>query len=61
MHSETVEDSELTAFGNSMQIQIGLGFLNFPGKHRLDLFFSEDILVGSAPDISFGLRLTRAY
>jgi hypothetical protein len=61
MHSETVENSELTAFGNSMQVQIGLGFLNFPGEHRLDLFFSEDILIGSAPDISFGLRLTRAY
>ncbi len=61
MHSKTLDNSKLKAFGNSLQAQFGLGFLNFPGKHRLDLFFSEDILVGSAPDISFGLRLTRAY
>ena len=60
-HSETIEDSELRAFGNSLQVQIGLGITDFPGKHRLDLFFSEDIVVGSAPDITFGLRLSRAY
>ena len=36
-------------------------FLNLFGEHRLDFFFSEDILVGSEPDISFGLRLSRAY
>ena len=61
MHSETIEGSELRAFGNSLQIQLGLGFIDFPAKHRLDLFFSEDILVGSAPDITFGLRLSRAF
>ena len=58
MHSSTVEDSELTAFGNSLQIQLGLGFPQLFENHRLDVFFSEDILVGSAPDISFGLRLS---
>jgi len=61
MHSRSVEDSSLVAFGNSVQIQIGLGFLELFEQHRLDLFFSEDILVGSAPDISFGLRLARQF
>jgi hypothetical protein len=61
MHSQSVEDSELDAFGNSMQVVLGVGFLRLVGEHRLDLFFSEDILVGTAPDISFGLRLSRSY
>lgn len=61
LHSETIEDSDLKAFGNSLQIQLGLGFLDFIENHRLDLFFSEDILVGSAPDISFGARLIRGF
>jgi hypothetical protein len=61
MHSRTVDGSSLDAFGNSVQIQLGLGWLELFEQHRLDLFFSEDILVGSAPDISFGLRLARAF
>ena len=61
LHSRTLDDSRLDAFGNSVQIQLGLGFLNLFEQHRLDLFFSEDILVGSAPDISFGLRLARDF
>jgi hypothetical protein len=61
LHSQSVEESKLTAFGNSVQMQLGLGFPRLIGEHRLDLFFSEDILVGSAPDISFGLRLSRSY
>jgi hypothetical protein len=61
LHSSSVEDSRLTAFGNSLQMQLGLGFPKLFAEHRLDLFFSEDILVGSAPDISFGLRLSRSY
>ncbi|MDC1286949.1 DUF3187 family protein [Gammaproteobacteria bacterium] len=60
-HSQTIEHSELKAFGNSLQAQFGLGFLDLIGDHRFDFFFSEDIHVGSAPDISFGLRLSRAY
>jgi hypothetical protein len=61
MHSSTIDDSDLTAFGNSLQIQLGLGFPQLFDNHRLDLFFSEDILVGSAPDISFGARLSSRY
>ncbi|MCZ6470608.1 MAG: DUF3187 family protein [Gammaproteobacteria bacterium] len=61
MHSRTIENSNLTAFGNSLQIQLGLGFPTLFPDYRLDVFFSEDILVESAPDISFGLRLIRQY
>ena len=61
LHSRSIEDSRLDAFGNSVQIQLGLGFLEVFEQHRLDLFFSEDILVGSAPDITFGLRLARQF
>ena len=60
-HSKTIDDSDLTAFGDSLQIQLGLGFLELIDKHRLDLFFSEDIKVESAPDISFGIRLVREF
>lgn len=60
-HSRTIDGSSLDAFGNSLQIQLGLGFLELFEQHRLDLFFSEDILVGTAPDISFGLRLARQF
>jgi hypothetical protein len=61
MHSSTIDDSDLTAFGNSLQIQLGLGFPQLFDNHRLDLFLSEDILVESAPDISFGIRLSSRY
>lgn len=61
LHTRSIEHSDLTAFGESLQVQLGLGFPRLFAEHRLDLFFSEDILVGSAPDISFGLRLSRAY
>jgi hypothetical protein len=60
-HSDSVDRSKLTAFGDSLQIQLGLGFPKLFDEHRLDLFFSEDILVGSAPDISFGMRVSRSY
>ena len=61
MHGATIEDSDLKAFGESFQILLGLGFPNLLENHRLDLFFTEDILVNSAPDITFGLRLSREY
>jgi len=61
MHSRSVEDSDFRAFSESYQIVIGLGFLRLLENHRLDLFFTEDILVRSAPDITFGLRLAREF
>lgn len=60
-HTETVDGSDLDAFGESLQIQVGLGFPQLIDDHRLDLLFSEDILVGSAPDISFGARLSSSF
>ena len=60
-HSAIIDDSDLTAFGDSLQIQLGLGFLELFEDYRLDLFFSEDIYVGSAPDVSFGIRLMQNY
>ncbi len=61
MHSRIVKNSTLRAFGNSVQIQVGLRFKQLMENHELSLFFSEDILIGSAPDISFGLQLNRRY
>ena len=61
LHSATIDDSDLDAFGESLQIQLGLGFLQLFENHRLDLFFSEDILVGTAPDITFAARLSTGF
>jgi hypothetical protein len=57
-HSALIKDSALKAFGNSLQVQVGLKFRNWIANHNLDLFFSEDIYSGSAPDITFGIRLS---
>ena len=61
MHSRTIDDSQLDPFGNSLQVLLGLGFANLWNAYRLDLFFTEDLVVGSAPDISFGLRLAHEF
>lgn len=61
MHSESIENSDLTAFGHSLQVQLGLGFDSWLDNYRVDLFFSEDIYVDSAPDITFGARLARIF
>jgi hypothetical protein len=61
MHSALIKDSALEAFGNSLQVQVGLQFAKLIKNHNLDLFFSEDVLSGSAPDITFGARLSRSY
>lgn len=61
LHSSTIDDSSLVAFGHSLQIQAGLGFDGLIENHRLDLFFSEDIDVGTAPDITFSLRVARTF
>ncbi|MCP4391727.1 MAG: DUF3187 family protein [Gammaproteobacteria bacterium] len=61
MHTSAIQGSALRAFEESYQILLGLGFLRLFENHRLDLFFTEDILVRSAPDITFGLRLAREF
>jgi hypothetical protein len=60
-HTAFIEASQLRALGNSVQLQIGLRVKQITQDHDIDLFFSEDILVGSAPDITVGLRLYRSY
>ncbi len=59
IHTATLKNSQLKAFGNSLQMQLALQFKNWLANHSVDLFFSEDILVKSAPDITFGLRVNR--
>jgi len=61
MHSALIKDSGLKAFGNSLQMQMGLQFRKLIPNHDIVLFFSEDILAGSAPDITFGVRVSRGY
>ena len=61
LHSALIKDSGLKAFGNSLQMQVGLQFGKLINNHNLDLFFSEDISPGSAPDITFGARLSSHY
>jgi hypothetical protein len=60
-HTAFIDDSQLRALGNSVQIQIGLRVNKITQGHDIDLFFAEDILVGSAPDITVGVRLYRRY
>ncbi len=59
LHSATLKNTDLKAFGNSLQIQTALQFKNWFENYYIDLFFAEDILVKSAPDITFGLRVSR--
>ena len=59
LHTATIRDTEMKAFGNSMQLQLALQFKKWLNNYHIDLFFSEDIMVKSAPDITFGLRLSR--
>ncbi len=61
MHGKTLSDSRLKAFNESLQLQLSLGIDDVVAGHRLDLFFSEDIDVGTAPDITAGARLTRQF
>jgi hypothetical protein len=58
-HTSTLKNTELKAFENSLQMQFALQFQNWFDNYSVDLFFSEDILVKSAPDITFGLRISR--
>jgi hypothetical protein len=56
-HSSMVENSDLDAFDHSLQAQFGLRLPKAFDQYQLDIFFSEDILPGHAPDITFALRL----
>jgi hypothetical protein len=60
-HTAFIEGSQLRALGHSLQVQLGLRVKQISENYDIDLFFSEDILVGSAPDITIGVRLYRSY
>ncbi len=58
IHSQIIKQSHLDAFDSSLQTQLGLRFPSLINNHQLELFFSEDIFPGHAPDITFGLRVS---
>lgn len=57
-HSSMLKDSDLEALDHSLQAQFGLRLPHIFKHHQLDIFFSEDIWPGHAPDISFAMRLS---
>ncbi len=57
-HSNIVKHGELDALSNSLQAQFGLRLPRVSPDFQLDLFFSEDIYPGHAPDITFGIRFS---
>lgn len=56
--NSAIADSTLDAMGDALQVQFGLRLLNILDAHQIDLFFSEDVVPGFAPDITFALRLS---
>ncbi len=57
-HSSMVKDTNIEALDHSLQGQFGLRLPKLFDHHQLDVFFSEDILPGHAPDITFALRMS---
>ena len=57
LHSRIVKQAQVDALNQSLQAQFGLRLPRLFDSYQLDLFFSEDIAPGHAPDISFSLRL----
>ena len=59
-HSGMVQQTRLDALTDSLQAQFGLRLPHIFDGHQMDIFFSEDIYPGHAPDITFGLRFSTA-
>ncbi len=57
-HSSIVKNSNLDALSHSLQAQFGLRLPRLLNNHQIDIFFSEDIQPGFAPDITFALRVS---
>lgn len=53
--------SSLTEISKSPVLLIFGGALRFPGEYLLDIGVSEDIVVDSAPDVSFHLGLSKSF
>ena len=58
MHTAIVDNANVDGLDHSLQGQFGLRLPALMRHYRLDLFFSEDILPGHAPDITFSLRVS---
>lgn len=57
-HSSLLEDPAVDGLDHSLQAQFVLRLPRVLQQHQLEIFFSEDILPGHAPDITFAIRLS---
>lgn len=58
--SSFLQQTDVRILGKSLQLQTGLE-IPLSKENVLNLFFSEDILVGSAPDITFAASLKQQF
>lgn len=58
MHTQMLKNTHLDGLTNSLQAQFVLRLKQLSDQYNLDLFFSEDVYPGHAPDITFGLRVS---
>ncbi|MDJ0880390.1 MAG: DUF3187 family protein [Gammaproteobacteria bacterium] len=56
-HSPIIKKSNLDIFDHSFQAQFALRLPNLLDGLQLDIFFSEDLFPGHAPDITFSIRI----
>ncbi|HIJ88406.1 MAG TPA: DUF3187 family protein [Desulfuromonadales bacterium] len=54
-------DSSLVEISNNAVMILFGGALKFPGEYLLDIGVAEDISVGTAPDVSFHLNLSKQF
>lgn len=57
-HQSFLTHTQTKGLGDSLQWQLGMRLKKLIDNGQVDLFFSEDIFVSSAPDITFGLIFT---
>ncbi len=57
-HGPIADDSSVDGLDASLQGQFGLRFPQLIEGYRLDVYFTEDIWPGHAPDITFSLSLS---
>ena len=57
-HSPIIKDSNLDVFDHSFQAQFALRLPKIMDGLQLDVFFSEDLFPGYAPDITFSIRIS---
>lgn len=57
-HTSPLRGDAPDGLDHSLQAQFALRFPRLIDNHQLNIFFSEDIMPGHAPDITFALRLS---